>query len=103
MKEFNEVLLESVNSTLTDLLGAECRDIIFSHLQTRFSIPKEQLPAHLDVLSQDLKEFFGQQESVAISRVVAKRLYAALQIKFVNHVDLDLVRCVNEAKAARGE
>jgi hypothetical protein len=101
MKEFDEILFDSINSTLTDLLGAESRDIIFSDIEARFSIPKEQVPAHIDVFSKDLRDIFGQKETVAISRVVAKRLYAALQITFVNHIDLDLVRCVDEAKAAR--
>jgi hypothetical protein len=102
-KGFDEIVLDTINNTFADLLGAGCRDLIITHFLKRFSIPKELLPTHLNTFSQELRNVFGQKETATITKAIAKRLYSELHIDFVDHEDFYLERYVNEAKVAIGD
>jgi hypothetical protein len=100
MKDFDEILFNSISDTLAAVLGVVYRDAIYMDLLTRFSIAKEHLPKRLDILSRVLEENFGLAATKAISKAIAKKLCSELYVEFTNPPDFNLESYVNRVRKA---
>jgi len=96
--DFDETVLNSINETLSAVLGVMYRDAIYMDLLTRFSLPKEKLPQNLPILSKVLEENFGQTTTHAITRAIAKRLYSELHLEMDDRENFGLDEYVQQAK-----
>jgi len=77
-KDFNDVLVESIDETLTFLLSRKVLDAFYTHLERTHSISKDEVPYRLETVFTTLENTFGGPGSRTIAKSVAKRLYAKL-------------------------
>ena len=84
------VLVASIDTVLSGVLGEVYRDSIYLDLLNRFSVAKENLPQNLVILSQVLEENFGQITTKAIAKAIAKHFYSQLGINFIDNGELSL-------------
>jgi len=97
LREFNDLLLESIDESITVLLSRQVVDALYLHLQTTHSISRNDVPYKLDVLFTTLQETLGKGAQVA-GKAIAKRFYLKLQLEFTNNPKHTLVEYVDEAK-----
>ena len=95
--DFNETLIESIDETITDLIGRVVIDALYVHLQKNYSISRDEVPYRLDVLLAILKRLFGES-SLTLSKAIAKRFYFKLGLEFTDNPNHTLLEYVDEAK-----
>jgi hypothetical protein len=81
--DFDRLLLDSMDEALTDVFGAEFREMFYWYLEVRFRIMKARLPSRLDDLESALSTTFGPTGSLVLGRAIAKRLYSKLGARFI--------------------
>jgi len=94
----SRLLLDSVDEALTDLFGAEFREMFYRYLEERFCMSKGTLPSRLDDLASVLSTTFGPTGSLVLGRAIAKRLYSKVGIRFIEKPGWTLVEYFDYAK-----
>lgn len=79
----NEALVDSIDTALTDLLGARTREAIYDGLARELSLAREDVPSHLNEFRETLQKTFGEAAST-IESFIARRLYATLGWQFID-------------------
>jgi hypothetical protein len=77
-KEFDKLLLEAIDEALSSL-GESIKPMIYFHLEQRFNIRRDEIPARIDDLSNALEHIFGfgaQQLEI----LFMKHLYAKIAV-----------------------
>lgn len=80
-KSLDDLLLESIDEALADLLGRRAREAIYDHLERNCSLARNDIPKHLNKFMGLLEETFGKG-SKTIGKSVIKRLCEKLEWKF---------------------
>lgn len=101
-REFNDVLMESIDETITALLSREVVDALYGHLLTMYSISKDEVPFRLETLLSTLERTFGFSSSKTICKVIAKKFYAKLDLPFSVNPGGTLLDYIEEAKIKLG-
>jgi hypothetical protein len=96
--EFNDILVESIDETITDLLSRAVVDALYAHLQTFHSISRDEVPYRLDTLFTILEKIFGVRGSQTLTKTIAKRFYLKLGLEFTGNPSRTLLEYVDEAK-----
>ena len=96
-REFNDVLVESIDETITDLLSQAVVDALYAHLQTIYSISRDEVPYRLDTLFTALEKIFGTSAQT-ITKAVAREFYLKLGLEFTGNPSRTLLEYVDEAK-----
>jgi hypothetical protein len=99
-RDFNSLLLECIQETITALLSQQVTESIFAHLKATHNISKEDVPNSLNLLTSTLEMTFGSSAKI-VGKAIAKRLYARLGLEFSNDHRRTLVDYVEQAKMAR--
>ena len=99
-REFNSVLVESIDETITTLLSRQVANAIYCHLEKDHCITKDEIPYRLDTLFSMVEDTLGTPSSKTLSKAVAKNLYTKLELDFPKHKgpNLTLGEYVEEAK-----
>ena len=99
-REFNNILVESIDETITNLLSPQAANAIYSHLEKVHCITKDEIPYRLDTLFSMVENTLGTPSSKTLSKAVAKKLYTKLDLNFPKHngPSLTLGEYVEEAK-----
>ena len=95
--DFERLLSESLDDTLTDLFGEKSKQIIYTWLKRKYRIAREEIPERLSDFDLALTEMFGRS-SGAIRRVIVKRLYSRMRIEFVERANYGLLDYVADAR-----
>ena len=95
--EFNDALVKSIDETITELLSRAVVDALYIHLQTIYSVSRDELPHRLDILSTALEKIFGPS-SQTITKAIAKKFYLKLGLEFTANPNRTLLEYVEEAK-----
>lgn len=98
IKEFNDLLVESIDESITVLLSRQVVDALYLHLQTTHSISRNDVPYKLDTLCTTLQKTIGPPSAQTLGKAIAKRFYLKLQLEFTNHPNRTLLEYVDEAK-----
>jgi hypothetical protein len=98
IEKFNEILLTSVDKTITEVLSPEVCAAFYAHLRGKYNITRDEIPYRLDSLYKILDEIFGPKPARTIERQIAKHLCAEFNIHFVDAPDSTLQRYVHKAK-----
>lgn len=80
---FDYLLLESVDETLSDLLGRRSRDLIYDHLATQYRYGREELPGKIYEFYEFLESTFASGGKT-VGRTIVRRLSDKLGYEFVN-------------------
>jgi len=96
-KEFNDVLVESIDETLTVILDRATVDALYAYLQKIHSISRDEVPYKLDILSTTLEKLFGAG-APSMTKAIARRFYLKLGLRFTGNPSRTLLEYVHEAK-----
>lgn len=77
------LLLESIDDTLSDILGTRVREALYDHLERQYRMGRTEIPDHLGEFLRFLYEALGVG-SEAVGRAIAKTLYKKLGWEFTN-------------------
>jgi len=97
MMDFNSLLIESVDETISGILGRTILEATYRFLAKDRGITKEHIPDRLDEFDTALVRMFGVG-GMTLSRAIAKTLCSKLGLEFVPVRDKRLVDYVEEAK-----
>ena len=97
-QEFNSALQESIDESISELLGQKVLESLYSVLQKQYDVTRDELPYRLDTAYKLLGEVFGIQATRTISKSISRRLYQKLNLDFEDAVDLSLTQYVEIAK-----
>jgi len=73
----DELFLESVTETLSDLVGAHARDALFEYFERNCSLPRDQIPKQSRMFFATLEEISGKGGKT-IGRAIVRRLFEKL-------------------------
>ncbi len=90
-------MVESIDETITALLSRSVVDALYAHLQTSYSISRDEVPNRLDALSATLEKIFGAR-SQTITKAIAGKFYLKLRLEFTVNPSRTLLEYVDEAK-----
>ena len=76
--DFNGLLMESVDETFAEVLGAKLSSIVWRHDQEFLGITREAIPYQLPKLFESIQTIFGTNQSMG-ERVIRK-LYAKANV-----------------------
>jgi hypothetical protein len=99
-KNFNEVLCQSIDETITEIVGTNVLKSLYNHLNKHYSVTREELPYRLDTMYTVLDQVFGVRGARTIGRQIAKRLCAKFKIPFLDTPDCTLEMYIEKAKKA---
>jgi hypothetical protein len=102
-REFNDILVESIDETITALPSREMVDALNVHLERVHSISKDEIPYRLESLFSTLKKTFGASSSRTICRAIARKFYTKLGLTFLDNPCLTLLEYLKEAKIKLGK
>ena len=97
-QEFNSILLEAIDESIGELLGQVVLGALYSVLEKRYDVTRDELPYRLDTAYKLLGEVFGIQATRTISKSISRRLYEKLNLKFDDAAGLGLMEYVDMAK-----
>ena len=98
-RRFCNILLDSLDETITSLLSGDVTDALYDHMQRVHSIRREEIPYRLETLTFTLGKVFGCSYRT-IYRAFAKNFYAKLGLPFPDNSNYTLIQYVRTAKAS---
>lgn len=97
-KDFDRLLLESIDSGLADLLGIEVREVAYKSLAKHLALARNEIPGRTGDFGTCLVQLFGVGGKT-IGRVIAKRLYSRLGLNFLEKQGYQFHDYIEEARA----
>jgi hypothetical protein len=94
---FDALVLESIDESLTDLLGRRAREAVYDHLERNCFLARGEIPKRLDDFFELLSDTFGKG-SKTIAKVIAKRLHSKLGWEFVEIPSYEFVDYIHMAR-----
>ena len=82
----DDLLIESIDEALADLLGRHGRAAVYDHLAGNPYFPRREIVKHLDAFLEVLGTTFGKGGAV-IGKTVIKKLHSKLEWEFVDTPD----------------
>ena len=95
-ENFDYILLSAVEESLSSL-GESPKQAILFHLETSFKIKKERIPTNLTEFTKALEGIFGPGASY-LEKLIMKKLYEKLGLKFENSVAVEFSERIEAAK-----
>jgi hypothetical protein len=96
-ERFSRTLVESVEETISAVLGKNVAEAFAYHFHSSVELTREEIPSHLKELSSALKWSFGVGGTV-LERAIVRRLYSKLGLTLVQKPDCSFVECIEDAK-----
>jgi len=78
-KDFHELFLRAVDSAFSSL-GDSARQSIYFHLETRFRMPRDEIPDRLEDFENGMEKIFGAGTKF-LEILIMKRLYETMEPK----------------------
>ena len=97
-KEFDNILLECVDASLSDLLSPKVRDATYIVLEKTYSISRNEIPQRPNQFGSCLEQVFGVAGKT-IGRTIAKRLYSKLGLEFLEKPGYEFNDYIRAARA----
>jgi hypothetical protein len=95
---FDDVLIKSIDETISALLSREVLDAFYVHLQRTYSFSKAEVPRRLEVICSTLEETLGLPSSKTICKAIARKFYAELGLTLFGNPGGTLIEYVDQAK-----
>jgi hypothetical protein len=77
--DFKGLLVDSVEETIAEILGAKVARILWRHWETDLDITRENMPSNLQKLFESMQTIFGRGGETVGARVIRK-LYAKADV-----------------------
>ena len=96
-RDFNDLLVESVKETISEVLGARVTLAFWYHYQAHLGVTQEEIPYRLDTLFSALKGVFGVGGDT-LGKMIIKKLYAKVDVPLKYTPDRPFKDYVEELK-----
>ena len=97
-RTFDDLVLESIDQTLTDLVGERTKPIILNYLEKNCSMPHDDIPKKPAMFFTLLEELSGRA-GVVIGRAALRKLYLKLGWEFIELPGFKTIDYLEAAKA----
>jgi hypothetical protein len=94
---FNELLIDSVEEAVTEVLGVKISSIVWRHYQAFLGITHEEMPDHLPKLFESIGTIFGTGYET-VGEVVIRKLYAKANVPLKYSHNRPLVEYAEELR-----
>lgn len=98
-REFDRLLIESLDESAAMVLGEIARKAVYEVLEKKYGIERNRIPERLNELTSAFETIFGATAGKTMVRAIVKRLYSKLGLTFVEIPDWRLPDYVREARA----
>jgi hypothetical protein len=95
---FNELLSESIEEAVKELLSSQVVEALYRHLEQQHAITRDELPYRLPTLYRVLEETFGIGGAKSIGKVAARKFYARMNLDFIDKSEYTFFDYIDEAK-----
>lgn len=95
--DFTQILLESVNESISIALGRPITPELNHHLQAYIGLSDDEMGDNVDLLFSSLTDSFGIRGG-DIRRMVVKRMYQKADIPFYEVAGTHMIQYVHELK-----
>jgi acetylornithine deacetylase/succinyl-diaminopimelate desuccinylase-like protein len=97
-KEFNDEVKLAIDDAISTILGPQVVKALYFHLKEHYDITSDEIPYRLDTLFDALEKTFGVKGALTLGRVIARRFYARMGLKFVELGNYKLQDYLEDAK-----
>jgi hypothetical protein len=81
-ESLGDLLIQSIDEALTDLLGKRTREAVYDHLERNYALGRTDIPDHLNKFFELMEETFGKG-SKTIGKSIIKKMFSKLEWNFV--------------------
>ena len=96
--DFNATLCSAIDETVVEVLGDGVLVALYSVLEHRYAITRDELAYRTDTLFQVLETTFGLRGAKTVGSRIAQKLYRKLELPFHDRESYTLVDYVEDAK-----
>ena len=96
MKDLRTAIIDAVDGTLRTL-GAETRQLIYTHLKNYWQIGREDIPANLTHFNEALRDLLGREAKILLDEMFTSSLYHKLGLTLKRRVDWTFATYVDNA------
>ena len=97
--DFNEILLEAIDSALS-LLGDSSKQVVYFHLEENFNVKKQDIPEKIEEFTVAIERFFGHGAKILEIEII-KNLFVKIGNGFEYFPEKDDLLFVEYVDAAR--
>jgi hypothetical protein len=98
LKTLDELIFESIDEVLTDLLGRKPKEAIYDYLERNHSLARDMIPKNLRKFIELLESTFGRG-CKTICKAIAKRLFDKLGWEFTEIKGFELLDYLEAVRA----
>lgn len=95
---FNEILVESIDLAITELLGEQVLASLYKHFAEHYDITRDEILYRLDSLYTALDQTFGFKAARTLEHHIAKRLSSQISVPLPETSDYTLEAYLQKAK-----
>jgi len=81
--EFNDEVKLAIDDTISAVVGRQVLNAVYDHLKEHYDVTESEVPYRLDTLFDTLEGTFGFKGALTISRVIARRVYTRMGLRFI--------------------
>jgi len=96
-KDFNNLVLETVDEELRRIFGETATLIIYGYLENNLSLKREKIAEEIVLFSQGLDKFFGSGAHM-IEKTILDNLYSSFGLRYETKKGYNFVDYVTELK-----
>lgn len=97
-KTLDELVFDSIDEVLTDLLGRKPKEAVYDYLERHYSLARDMIPKNLRKFIELLDMTFGRG-SKTICKAIARRLFDKLGWEFTEIKGFELLDYLEAARA----
>lgn len=81
-ESLGDLLVQSMDEALADVLGKRTREAVYDHLERNYALSRADIPDHLSKFFELMEETFGKG-SKTIGKSIIKKMFSKLEWNFV--------------------
>jgi len=96
-KNFNKLVLETVDEELKRIFGETATLVIYGYLENNLSLKREEIAEKIELFSQGLDKFFGSG-AYMLEKTILTNLYSSFRFNYKEKKGYSFVDYVAELK-----
>jgi hypothetical protein len=95
---FNDDARRAIDDAISSVVGEQVLKAVYDHLKDHYGIADDEVPYRLDTLFDTLEKTFGFKGALTLSRVIARRVYGQMGLRFIELPNYRLQDYLEQAK-----
>lgn len=97
-KAFNDEVKLAIDSVISTVVGRQVLKALYDNLKVHYGITENEVPYRLDTMFATLGGVFGVNGALTLGRLIARRVYDQIGLRFVELPDYRLQDYLEQAK-----